>query len=205
MDRNAPRRLRHALTACVTHTKLDKVANCWRALVNARAVWCGRVAVSHSSRAPGSPHGHARFLDLHDKAGKCDSSFVSVMPPMRGRMRRRMRRLYLETRHCDALSRCPRMDLTLASQFFTDSWRDGELQARYIFRDAKRHPRNFVVAVTTVVVVVAFLSCVSSKITIRAHCCCSLLLSAIQQSAIVFVKLSENQVGEYDLVRTEMP
>lgn len=92
-------------------------------------------------------------------------------------------------------------------QFSVDSWRDAQLQGRYILRDAMRHPRNFVVAVTTVVVVVAFLSCVSHN-SACAGChphLRSLLLSAIQQSAIVFVKLSENQVGEYDLVRRNYP
>ncbi len=41
-------------------------------------------------------------------------------------------------------------------------YRDGILQSKYIYSDAKRRPRNCVVAVLTIIVVVAFLTYVFS-------------------------------------------
>lgn len=56
---------------------------------------------------------------------------------------------------------------------------------KYVVTDTKRHKRDWVIGLTTVFLVVLFTS---------------MLQNAISKSPIVFLKLAEDQVGEYDLV-----
>eukprot|EP01087_Luapelamoeba_hula_P011389 TRINITY_DN3089_c0_g1_i1.p1 TRINITY_DN3089_c0_g1~~TRINITY_DN3089_c0_g1_i1.p1 ORF type:complete len:1336 (+),score=202.48 TRINITY_DN3089_c0_g1_i1:44-4051(+) len=58
---------------------------------------------------------------------------------------------------------------------------------RYVTADSKRNKRNFFVAVVTIVIVVTFVVSLSTSIT---------------KSSLVFIKLAENTVGEYDVVMT---
>ena len=57
---------------------------------------------------------------------------------------------------------------------------------QYVWADSLRNPRNAFVGVPTLVLVLSFVC---------------LLDNGIEHSPIIFVKLAENQVGEYDLVR----
>ncbi len=57
---------------------------------------------------------------------------------------------------------------------------------KYVITDTKRHKRDWVIGFVTVFLVVLFTS---------------LLQNAISKSPIVFLKLAEDQVGEYDLVQ----
>jgi hypothetical protein len=67
--------------------------------------------------------------------------------------------------------------------FFADLW----VSVRYVTSDTQRNKRNFFIAVITIIIVVT--SVVS-------------LATAISKASLVFIKLAENSMGEYDLVMT---
>jgi hypothetical protein len=64
-------------------------------------------------------------------------------------------------------------------------WAQFVLVLRYVLADMRRNKRNMAIGISTVMIVVAFVA---------------LLQNAVVRSPIVFTKLSENQVGEYDLL-----
>lgn len=59
------------------------------------------------------------------------------------------------------------------------------ISLQYIFKDTVRRPRNYAIAFSTILIVVTFVI---------------VLQNAIQGSPIAFLKLTEDQVGEYDLL-----
>eukprot|EP01104_Vermistella_antarctica_P011774 TRINITY_DN3326_c1_g2_i1.p1 TRINITY_DN3326_c1_g2~~TRINITY_DN3326_c1_g2_i1.p1 ORF type:complete len:1301 (+),score=387.68 TRINITY_DN3326_c1_g2_i1:217-4119(+) len=79
------------------------------------------------------------------------------------------------------------VDRTYASAqtLWTIYWSGFLLGYKYVLNDLRRNKRNFLVGVSTILIVVCFVS---------------LLNNAIQHSPVVFLKLAENQVGEFDLL-----
>jgi hypothetical protein len=57
--------------------------------------------------------------------------------------------------------------------------------ARYVIADSKRNKKNTLVGISTIFLVLSFVC---------------LLQNGILHSPVIFLKLGENQVGEYDLV-----
>ena len=66
-------------------------------------------------------------------------------------------------------------------------WGGMVLGAAYVWADAKRSRKNVAIGVFTVLLVVS---------------CVCLLQSAIAKSPIIFIKVAENQVGEFDVLFT---
>lgn len=73
------------------------------------------------------------------------------------------------------------------SSYYKIVYADLTTAVRYVVADAKKHKKGFIIGIATVFIVVMFVS---------------LLQNVIQKSPIVFLKLSEDEVGEFDMVMT---
>eukprot|EP00026_Physarum_polycephalum_P001035 Phypoly_transcript_01036.p1 GENE.Phypoly_transcript_01036~~Phypoly_transcript_01036.p1 ORF type:complete len:1168 (+),score=174.37 Phypoly_transcript_01036:78-3581(+) len=73
------------------------------------------------------------------------------------------------------------------TSYYNIIYADFATAIRYVITDAKRHKKGFIIGIATVFIVVMFVS---------------LLQNVIQKSPIVFLKLSEDEVGEFDMVMT---
>jgi len=66
-------------------------------------------------------------------------------------------------------------------------WGNLMIALEYVVSDTRKQKRSFVIGVMTVFLVVCFLS---------------LIQNALDRSGVIFVKLAEDQVGQYDIVMT---
>ena len=88
---------------------------------------------------------------------------------------------------------------------------------RYVSVDSLKNKKNFCIAVVTIIIAVAaivyarraarLLPCFVPKKRLSTHLSflASALTAIVAKSPLVFVKLAENTVGEYDLVRFLLP
>jgi len=75
-------------------------------------------------------------------------------------------------------------------RFFQQLLSELKVTARYVISDSSKNKKNFVLAVLTVVITVSSIAAISTTIS---------------KSSLVFLKLAEKTVGEYDLVYSPLP
>lgn len=82
-------------------------------------------------------------------------------------------------------NRCPRHVRQLLTSLGNGWWDNVLVSTKYVHTDTRLHKKGFLIGLSTVILVVWFIS---------------LLYNVIEKSPIVFLKLAEDSVAEIDMV-----